>query len=62
MEIPKRHASFSTWPNENLPSVENLVKAGFFFTGTKTIVTCFYCNGSLQNWGSNDNPIVEHAR
>ncbi|CAM4934267.1 unnamed protein product [Rotaria socialis] len=62
IEIPKRHASFSTWPNENLPAVDDLVKAGFFFTGTKSIVTCFYCNGSLQNWGSNDNPIIEHAR
>jgi hypothetical protein len=62
IEIPKRYASFATWPNENLPSVDDLVKAGFFFTGTKTIVTCFYCNGSLQNWGANDNPTIEHAR
>ena len=61
-EITKRHASFATWPNENLPSVEDLVRAGFFYTGTKTIVTCFYCNGSLQNWGANDNPMIEHAR
>ncbi|CAF3720685.1 unnamed protein product [Rotaria sp. Silwood1] len=61
-EIPKRHASFATWPNEDLPSVDHLVRAGFFFTGAKTIVTCFYCNGSLQNWGSNDNPMIEHAR
>ncbi|CAF4553431.1 unnamed protein product, partial [Rotaria sp. Silwood1] len=62
IEIPKRYASFATWPNENLPSVDDLVKAGFFHTGTKTIVTCFYCNGSLQNWGPNDNPMIEHAR
>jgi hypothetical protein len=61
-EIPKRYASFATWSNENLPSVDDLVKAGFFFSGTKTIVTCFYCNGSLQNWGANDNPMIEHAR
>ncbi|CAF3939142.1 unnamed protein product, partial [Rotaria sp. Silwood1] len=61
-EIPKRHASFSTWPIENLPSVDDLVRAGFFYTGSKTIVTCFYCNGSLQNWGANDNPMIEHAR
>jgi hypothetical protein len=61
-EIPKRHASFATWPHENLPSVDDLVRAGFFYTGTKTIVTCFYCNGSLQNWGPNDNPMIEHAR
>jgi len=62
IEIPKRTASFATWPNENLPSVDDLVRAGFFFTGTKTIVTCFCCNGSLQNWGANDNPMIEHAR
>jgi hypothetical protein len=62
IEIPKRHASFAEWPNENSPSVDDLVRAGFFFTGTKTIVTCFYCNGSLQNWGANDNPTIEHAR
>jgi hypothetical protein len=61
-ELPKRTASFATWPNENLPSVDELVKAGFFYTGTKNIVTCFYCNGSLQNWGPNDNPTIEHAR
>ena len=62
IEIPKRHNSFATWPSENMPSVDNLVRAGFFYTGTKTIVTCFYCNGSLQNWGANDNPTIEHAR
>ena len=62
IEIPKRHDSFATWPSENMPSVDNLVRAGFFYTGTKTIATCFYCNGSLQNWGANDNPTIEHAR
>jgi hypothetical protein len=61
-EIPKRYTSFATWPTENLPSVDDLVRAGFFYTGSKTIVTCFYCNGSLQNWGASDNPTVEHAR
>ena len=61
-EIPRRFASFATWSSENLPPVDDLVRAGFFYTGTKTIVTCFYCNGSLQNWGPNDNPTIEHAR
>ena len=61
-ELPKRHASFVTWPQENLPPIDDLVRAGFFYTGTKTIVTCFYCNGSLQNWGPSDNPMIEHAR
>ncbi|CAF4706377.1 unnamed protein product [Rotaria sp. Silwood1] len=61
-EIPKRYESFRTWQNKNTPSVDDLVKVGFFYTGTQTIVTCFYCNGSLQNWGANDNPMIEHAR
>ncbi|CAF1575576.1 unnamed protein product [Rotaria magnacalcarata] len=61
-EIPKRHASYATWPIEDLPPVDDLVRTGFFYTGTRDIVTCFYCNGSLQNWGPNDNPMIEHAR
>lgn len=61
-EIPKRQATYETWPNKPLPSVDDLVRAGLFYTGVETIVTCFYCNGSLQNWGANDNPMVEHAR
>ena len=61
-EMPRREASFETWKAENMPSVEDLVRAGFFYTGTKSIVTCFYCNGSLQNWGAGDNPTIEHAR
>ncbi|CAF1298158.1 unnamed protein product [Adineta steineri] len=62
IEIPRRYATFATWLTENTPSVDDLVRAGFFYSGTKTIVTCFYCNGSLQNWGKNDNPMIEHAR
>ncbi|CAF1182772.1 unnamed protein product, partial [Didymodactylos carnosus] len=61
-EIPKRFASFTTWPKDPLPSIDDLVKSGFYYTGTKTVVTCFYCNGSLQNWGEKDNPMIEHAR
>ncbi|CAF0905269.1 unnamed protein product [Adineta ricciae] len=62
MGIPRRQVSFETWPNENLPLVDELVRAGFFYTGSDTTVTCFYCGGSLQNWSSTDNPTVEHAR
>jgi hypothetical protein len=60
--VTKRLESYTTWTNESSPSVDDLVQAGFFYTGTKTIVTCFYCNGSLQNWGANDNPKIEHVR
>ncbi|CAF1481102.1 unnamed protein product [Rotaria sp. Silwood1] len=62
LEESERLASFSTWPNEDLLSIDDFVRAGFFYTGTTTIVTCFYCNGSLQSLGPNDNPMTEHAR
>ncbi|CAF1343543.1 unnamed protein product [Rotaria sp. Silwood1] len=62
MEISKRQASFHSWPQESLPSVDDLVRAGFFYTGSNTIVTCFYCDGSLQNWDPKDNPLIEHLR
>ncbi|CAF1499042.1 unnamed protein product [Didymodactylos carnosus] len=61
--IPQRQASYATWPQDiPLPSVDDIVRAGFFYSGKKTIVTCFYCNGSLQNWAEKDNPMIEHAR
>ena len=60
--MSERLKTFTTWPNEDLPAVDDLVKAGFFYIGTKAIVTCFYCKGSLQNWAANDNPMIEHAR
>ncbi|CAF4855409.1 unnamed protein product, partial [Rotaria socialis] len=32
MEITQRHASFETWSNTDSPSVDDLVRAGFFYT------------------------------
>ena len=31
-------------------------------TGNNDHVRCFYCGIGLQNWDSEDNPFVEHAR
>ncbi|CAF3151757.1 unnamed protein product [Rotaria sp. Silwood2] len=62
-EISRREATFlKTNLTDNLPNIENLIRAGFFFAGIENIVTCFYCNGSLHQWSSNDNPMIEHAR
>ncbi|CAF3578311.1 unnamed protein product [Rotaria sordida] len=61
----RRNETFHNWPltKENpLPSVESFVDAGFFYTGEKTIVKCFYCNGALRNWQNGDDPKVEHCR
>jgi baculoviral IAP repeat-containing protein 2/3 len=61
----RRHQTFQTWPEAEqttLPSIDSFVEAGFFYTGDKTIVRCFYCNGALRNWQTTDDPKVEHAR
>jgi hypothetical protein len=62
-EISRREATFSnaSW-SDSSPSIEALVRAGFFSSGIANTVTCFYCNGSLHKWGANDNPMIEHAR
>ncbi|CAF3714783.1 unnamed protein product [Rotaria sp. Silwood1] len=61
-EITKRLESFMTWSHQSSPSVDDLVRAGFFYTGAEDVVTCFYCNGSLQDWNATDHPLIEHAR
>jgi hypothetical protein len=62
IDISSRYTSFASWPSENSPSIDDFVRAGFFYTGTETHVTCFYCNGSLQDWEANNNSTIEHAR
>ena len=62
IETENRLQSFNTWPRDKVPSVDDMVKAGFFYTGTGTAATCFWCDGSLGNWSANDNPMIEHAR
>ncbi|CAF1642756.1 unnamed protein product [Adineta ricciae] len=62
MSLVDRKASFQTWIAESMPSVDDLVKSGFFYTGQQNIVRCFHCDGSLEKWGANDNPLIEHVR
>lgn len=61
--IPHRQKTFTStaWTTTS-PSSDDLVRAGFFFSGVANTVTCFYCNGSLHKWGPKDNPMIEHAR
>jgi hypothetical protein len=63
--IIRRRQTFENWPEaeqSSLPSIDSFIDAGFFYTGDKTIVRCFYCNGALRNWQATDDPKVEHAR
>jgi len=51
------------WPHHhpNLPLSE-LSKAGFFWLGQGDRVKCYYCDGGLSRWKTDDDVFVEHAK
>jgi len=62
IEYPRRYLTFNENWNETSPTIEEFARAEFFNSDKNNAVTGFYCGGSLQNWGINDNPIIEHTR
>ncbi|XP_052810019.1 baculoviral IAP repeat-containing protein 3-like isoform X4 [Mya arenaria] len=57
-----RMESFDEWPTSDVVEPDKLADAGFFYSGTGDSVQCFQCGGSLENWTSDDDPWVKHAR
>ncbi|CAF1358156.1 unnamed protein product [Rotaria sordida] len=49
VEISKRQSSFNSWPQGDLPSVDDLVRAGFFLHW-------------LENNCPKNNPLIKHVR
>ena len=39
-----------------------IVDAGMYYLGERDRVKCWYCNGGLQNWERDDDPMKEHAK
>ncbi|CAC5393830.1 unnamed protein product [Mytilus coruscus] len=54
--------SFKHWPTYLTQSPDEMVSAGFFFTGNEDHCRCFFCGGGLRNWEPGDKPWIEHAR
>ncbi|OPL21709.1 hypothetical protein AM593_06116, partial [Mytilus galloprovincialis] len=57
-----RFSSFTNWPTCLSQTPEDLVNAGFFYTGTDDHCRCFFCGGGLRRWEEGDLPWTEHAR
>eukprot|EP00062_Callorhinchus_milii_P004742 gi/632943727/ref/XP_007887106.1/ PREDICTED: baculoviral IAP repeat-containing protein 7-like [Callorhinchus milii] len=57
-----RLSTFQNWPNVAAVEPRTLARAGFFYTGHRDNVKCFYCDGGLRNWESGDDPWMEHAK
>ncbi|XP_053396713.1 baculoviral IAP repeat-containing protein 2-like isoform X1 [Mercenaria mercenaria] len=56
-----RQSSFSGWCSDVIDPAQ-LSEAGFFNTGIKDCVRCFFCGGGMKNWERGDNAWIEHAR
>ena len=41
---------------------EDLCQAGFYYTGVRDYVKCFFCNPQLKNWADGDIPWFKHKR
>jgi len=53
----------SIWPAHRIRATpQQIVDAGMYYLGERDRVKCWYCNGGLQNWERDDNPINEHAK
>ena len=50
------------WPHHIFATPNELTDAGFFYLGESDRVKCFYCNGGLRNWKSDERPWEEHAK
>uniref|UniRef100_K7E9I1 RING-type E3 ubiquitin transferase n=1 Tax=Ornithorhynchus anatinus TaxID=9258 RepID=K7E9I1_ORNAN len=57
-----RRATFHNWPLNAMAQPEQLARAGFFYSGHRDKVTCYYCDGGLRNWEQGDDPWREHAK
>ncbi|XP_064478323.1 E3 ubiquitin-protein ligase XIAP-like isoform X1 [Ornithodoros turicata] len=60
--LADREASFQGYPATAKGNTQNMAKAGFFYTGTDDLTTCFQCGNSVCSWDGDDDPLVEHAR
>lgn len=57
-----RLRTFRDWPPALKQKPKDLAEAGFIYIGTSDQVKCFFCDGGLRNWHSDDEPWKEHAR
>lgn len=53
--------TFLKWTKEN-PVVEELVQAGFCYTGIGDATACVACGVILDNWSETDVPREEHEK
>jgi baculoviral IAP repeat-containing protein 7/8 len=58
----QRMKTFVTWPVALKQKPEDLVNAGFYYSGQSDYTICFSCGVLVGNWEPTDNPWVEHEK
>jgi hypothetical protein len=59
-QLARRH-TFSDWPHRATPSIEDMIKAGFFACNVGDRVMCIYCNIVCHQWTPHvDEPCEAH--
>lgn len=56
-----RLRTFDVWPKSMPQAKEQLVDAGFYYTGTGDQTQCYHCGGGLKDWEPEDDPWKQHA-
>lgn len=57
-----RLVTFGSWPICLTQDPNDLVLAGFYYTGISDHVRCYQCGLGFRNWLRENHPMVEHAR
>ena len=58
----KRLQSFIGWPDDVPVSIDELARAGFYYTGSRDCVQCPWCHGRIHSWIAGDTALGEHKR
>ena len=51
-----------SWEKLSNVPIEQLVCAGFYYSGPGDLVRCAYCNVAIQGWADEDDPLQQHIR
>nr|XP_048298824.1 baculoviral IAP repeat-containing protein 1 isoform X3 [Myodes glareolus] len=54
--------TFKDWPHKSPAAIEDLVRAGLFYTGLRDTVQCFSCGVYMWKWEEGDDPLEDHTR
>jgi baculoviral IAP repeat-containing protein 7/8 len=60
--LSQRLKSFQTWPKSIPKRPQELSEAGFFYSGSSDLTTCFACGTGVVNWEASDNVWIEHKK